>query len=108
MSTDTRNQRAANGRQTIGRVAGDGCSEHRQLSFSDFEPECPGGSRPLSLRERERATRGSRRHAMRLAARQISLMFGQGSAANDNTELVIAERQVLTQRAQGDDEDGQK
>ena len=82
MSTDTRNQRAARSRQTQGRVAGDGGGDrHRQLS-SDSQPDrpAPGIGRPV---------RGSRRHAMRLAAAQVAILFGRGVAANDNTPVVV-------------------
>src|SRR5690606_21612533 len=83
MSTDTRNQRAARSRQTQGRVAGDGGGDrHRQLS-SDSQPDrpAPGIGRPV---------RGAaRRHAMRLAAAQVAILFGRGVAANDNTPVVV-------------------
>src|SRR5690625_761346 len=78
MSTDTRNPRMATSRQADGHVVGDGGGDrHRQLS-SDSQPEipAPGIRRPV---------RGAaRRHAMRLASRQVDILFGRGCAANDN------------------------
>ena len=83
MSTDTRNPRMATSRQADGHVVGDGGGDrHRQL-FPDLKPDgpAPGIGRPV---------RGpARRHAMRLAARQIEILFNRGVASNDNTPVVV-------------------